>query len=1356
MQYSGCVEGQVRVGDSPLNAEPSPHGIVLFASLRGDMAVDVHMSVLDTVLPSGCLELRLPGGRVQTLSVTAPAQLDPPAQGALQWQTAGHLTRALLADDVPGVQAALPGPPSEPIPTLLGLPPISLGRGLLDCWTPGAGDSNRAYLPGVSAPVVPRQQWCLPSHFDASGQLPMSDVPLPVLAAWCGARACLETLCQSWVEAQDSQVWTATLHAAAVRGHVSVLELAWAHAPPDARTAALSVHPPLITAPGPLRNLELVHCAAAAGQAAVLQWLVHSAGVSPTTFTSGAEDGLSPLQVAALAGQPAAVDALMQGDSADVCAQGAAQQNVLHLLASVHPREWRAAHDVVLDMLCAAPQAAALSRARDDWRRVPRHVAHVSGNDALLLALVDAGLEGSTETPEGEASPGRRLRRADTEVALSEGGTPVLGGGEDASPRSTDTVPGVLLVPRPLASAMLSHSGRELMEVWLWQQRSVAPPPTLPGSLQHSRLLAMCRKCAKAGDLASFHAVAAALPPREDGDLPTAQLLLHCGPLHAAVVHDHPAIASCIVAQRRTAWCLPRHAPHTVEKGPWTPPRAARRGASRQLVRSHARLSARDTALLSTYTTSVHKLVIQSVQLGSVAGLAWLLDTLRDAALARAVAAAEQGSCPEQDLRAWWADMGGVAMQTAASRGDVRVLQTAWHWLQSLDAQGEPGMASALFEALVHATEAGHWAAAAWIMGTTGMTGAQPPPLRSGRPRTGNILHWACRLDQTEAVQWLLRTPALLALLNAPDRSGLTPLHIACRSDHEHTVQVLLAAGARVEEGGPGGSVVHLAAASGNLGLVQQLVGSAPHTVHSMDGDGRTPLHAACRRGHVAVAQWLLEEAGADPDAVDAFDASPLLLACAASAVNLVKYLMSLPGVDVARVDAAGRGVLSHAARSVTQRAVRLVTWLLRKAAQLHATPHTRHIPQAWRQQRPPPQKESGASLYLCVDPSTPSTLLPLSGHHLADCTPIGQGAFGRVYKGVREKVSSLPAVLQGGRASAAHAPRKGLRSDVAIKCFREVSISPHYSAPLAASALPPALAPRPGAPDWVLAYLEMAPVFTLPKHPHVLPALQLVYQPLALVTPFCHNGSVQGLLVEDTHPTKRAKDVPMSQRLTWAAQAANGLQELHSHNIVHRDVATRNLLLDRSFNVVVGDFGLARMLGSSAPLPSPALAVLARGAHARRGGPTVTLQAAPPRRRRRGSGSSAYRAEHAPSGGEYVYHSAGGGMLPAAWTAPECLTSGDFSAASDVYAFGVTVWEMVTGWRPWHALAKTRGPAAVAEHVMRGHTLPLPHDVIPAPIRSLLRRCWGPAHRRPTAATCRQWLQRQAALEAAAEASMH
>jgi serine/threonine protein kinase len=89
-------------------------------------------------------------------------------------------------------------------------------------------------------------------------------------------------------------------------------------------------------------------------------------------------------------------------------------------------------------------------------------------------------------------------------------------------------------------------------------------------------------------------------------------------------------------------------------------------------------------------------------------------------------------------------------------------------------------------------------------------------------------------------------------------------------------------------------------------------------------------------------------------------------------------------------------------------------------------------------------------------------------------------------------------------------------------------------------------------------------------------------------------------------------------------------------------------------------------------------------------------------------------------------------GMLPVRWMAPESLADGLFTPMSDIWSFGVLLYEMITfGSFPFQGLSNNQ----VLEHVKSGNTLAIPSGIKPQ-LETLLRSCWSiTPTKRPTAA---------------------
>lgn len=125
------------------------------------------------------------------------------------------------------------------------------------------------------------------------------------------------------------------------------------------------------------------------------------------------------------------------------------------------------------------------------------------------------------------------------------------------------------------------------------------------------------------------------------------------------------------------------------------------------------------------------------------------------------------------------------------------------------------------------------------------------------------------------------------------------------------------------------------------------------------------------------------------------------------------------------------------------------------------------------------------------------------------------------------------------------------------------------------------------------------------------------------LFVEFCELGSLLSYLRR-----QRPKDPPTAMDfIRWAEEIADGLEYLAAKKVVHADVATRNILLNTNKTAKISDFGLSRRLYNYS---------------------------------------------------EYVKQNQE--PLPWRWMAPESLTKMEFTEKSDVWAFGVLLWEIYSG----------------------------------------------------------------------------
>eukprot|EP00042_Codosiga_hollandica_P058925 m.895756 g.895756 ORF g.895756 m.895756 type:complete len:756 (-) comp60001_c0_seq1:180-2447(-) len=196
--------------------------------------------------------------------------------------------------------------------------------------------------------------------------------------------------------------------------------------------------------------------------------------------------------------------------------------------------------------------------------------------------------------------------------------------------------------------------------------------------------------------------------------------------------------------------------------------------------------------------------------------------------------------------------------------------------------------------------------------------------------------------------------------------------------------------------------------------------------------------------------------------------------------------------------------------------------------------------------------------------------------------------------------------------------------------------------------------------------FLKEANVMKRMKHPNLVQLIGVctTEHPMFIITEFMCNGNLLDFLRND----EKRQSVDATSLMYIASQISSAMAYLELHNFIHRDLAARNCLVGENLLVKVADFGLARLLSR-----------------------------------------------------EDTYTAQEGAKFPIKWTAPEALSYNVFTSKSDVWAFGILLWELATyGKTPYPGIDLFQ----VLEKLESGYRMPRPEGC-PRPVYALMKHCW-------------------------------
>ncbi|XP_026886691.2 protein tyrosine kinase 2aa isoform X8 [Electrophorus electricus] len=181
--------------------------------------------------------------------------------------------------------------------------------------------------------------------------------------------------------------------------------------------------------------------------------------------------------------------------------------------------------------------------------------------------------------------------------------------------------------------------------------------------------------------------------------------------------------------------------------------------------------------------------------------------------------------------------------------------------------------------------------------------------------------------------------------------------------------------------------------------------------------------------------------------------------------------------------------------------------------------------------------------------------------------------------------------------------------------------------------------------------------------HPHIVKLIGVITEnPVWIIMELCTLGELRSFL------QVRKYNLDLATLILFAYQLSTALAYLESKRFVHRDIAARNVLVSSTDCVKLGDFGLSRYMEDSS------------------------------------------------------YYKASKGKLPIKWMAPESINFRRFTSASDVWMFGVCMWEILMyGVKPFQGVKNND----VIGRIENGERLAMPHNCPPT-LYSLMTKCWA------------------------------
>uniref|UniRef100_A0A673ATI4 Tyrosine-protein kinase n=1 Tax=Sphaeramia orbicularis TaxID=375764 RepID=A0A673ATI4_9TELE len=199
--------------------------------------------------------------------------------------------------------------------------------------------------------------------------------------------------------------------------------------------------------------------------------------------------------------------------------------------------------------------------------------------------------------------------------------------------------------------------------------------------------------------------------------------------------------------------------------------------------------------------------------------------------------------------------------------------------------------------------------------------------------------------------------------------------------------------------------------------------------------------------------------------------------------------------------------------------------------------------------------------------------------------------------------------------------------------------------------------------PELKIRFLSEARILKQYDHPNIVKLIGVCTQrqPIYIVMELVSGGDFLSFL------RKKKDELKTKQLIRFSVDAAAGMAYLESKNCIHRDLAARNCLVADGSVLKISDFGMSRQEDDG------------------------------------------------------VYSSSGLKQIPIKWTAPEALNYGRYSSESDVWSYGILLWETFSlGVCPYPGMTNQQA----REQVEKGYRMACPQRC-PDDVYKVMQRCW-------------------------------